>query len=109
MLTPYQFASNTPISSIDLDGLEAKIAIAGSGGASTHYSLFDIRSFDARAFKYTKKGFEKVSVHNGEMIRSAFVAATKREGSILAVISFAHSGANWAYLDKDEGFYSANY
>jgi RHS repeat-associated protein len=27
MLTPYQFASNTPIMAIDLDGLEAKIAI----------------------------------------------------------------------------------
>ncbi|HJW30772.1 MAG TPA: RHS repeat-associated core domain-containing protein, partial [Saprospiraceae bacterium] len=30
MLTPYQFASNTPITSIDLDGLESLITIKGS-------------------------------------------------------------------------------
>jgi RHS repeat-associated protein len=30
MLTPYQFASNTPIAAIDLDGLEAVISITGT-------------------------------------------------------------------------------
>jgi RHS repeat-associated protein len=30
-LTPYQFASNTPIMAVDLDGLEAKISIYGNG------------------------------------------------------------------------------
>ena len=108
-LTPYQFASNMPISAIDLDGLEAKLSIAGSGGASTHYSSSDIISFDLRASSYTKKGFKKESVHNGQMIRSAFVAATKRDGSILSIISFAHSGANGLYLDNNEGFYTADY
>ncbi len=29
-LTPYQFASNTPIQGIDLDGLEA-VAVSGGG------------------------------------------------------------------------------
>ncbi|MDH5399541.1 MAG: hypothetical protein OEX02_15435 [Cyclobacteriaceae bacterium] len=30
MLTPYQFASNTPIGAIDLDGLEARITVTGT-------------------------------------------------------------------------------
>ncbi|MEN7549991.1 RHS repeat-associated core domain-containing protein [Rapidithrix thailandica] len=34
MLTPYQFASNTPIMAIDLDGLEASLAIGGGTWAS---------------------------------------------------------------------------
>jgi RHS repeat-associated protein len=29
-LTPYQFASNTPIAAIDLDGLEAKVTVTGN-------------------------------------------------------------------------------
>ena len=34
MLTPYQFASNTPIQAIDLDGLEAKIIVHEIGSNS---------------------------------------------------------------------------
>lgn len=34
MLTPYQFASNTPIQAIDLDGLEAKIVVHEIGSNS---------------------------------------------------------------------------
>jgi hypothetical protein len=34
-LTPYQFASNTPISAIDLDGLEAEVVIGGEPAGKT--------------------------------------------------------------------------
>ena len=38
MLTPYQFASNTPIQAIDLDGLEARIVVheIGSNSITNH-------------------------------------------------------------------------
>jgi len=58
-LSPYQFASNTPIMAIDLDGLEAKIAIAGSGVTNIHYSEGDISAFDERATKLKAQGLEK--------------------------------------------------
>ena len=106
-LTPYQFASNMPIAAIDLDGLEAKLAIACAGGASTHYSSSDINAFAARATKLQKSGFTKVSVHNGLMMVDAFKSATKKDGSILSVVSFAHSGAVGIFLDNNEGYYTA--
>jgi hypothetical protein len=108
-LTPYQFASNSPIWAIDLDGLEAKLAISCSGGANTHYSSSDINAFDYRATKLQKSGFDKVSVHNGLMVLNAFKSATKKDGSILSVVSFAHSGAPGIFLDNNDGFYTSNY
>lgn len=107
-LTPYQFASNMPICAIDLDGLEAKLAIACAGGASTHYSSSDINAFDARASKLQKSGFAKVSAHTGKMIVDAFKSSTKKDGSILSVVSFAHSGAIGIFLDNNAGFYTGN-
>src|SRR5665213_1758004 len=52
-LTPYQFASNLPIAAIDLDGEEAKIAIACKGSplkkpygpGGTDYTPSDISAF----------------------------------------------------------------
>ena len=61
----YAFAEDMPIWARELEGLEAKIAIAGAGGANTHYSKSDINAFEARATMLKKKGFDKVQVHNG--------------------------------------------
>jgi RHS repeat-associated protein len=44
MLTPYQFASNTPISAIDLDGLEATFDYSAMAKALKTYSASDVRS-----------------------------------------------------------------
>ena len=47
-LTPYQFASNTPIQAIDLDGLEAKTAIEGFAKAMKYgYNSLVIQMVDA--------------------------------------------------------------
>jgi len=117
-LTPYQFASNMPIAAIDLDGLEAKIAISGKGaplwykgappGSTTGYTQSHINAFDYRATQLTKQGFSKVQVHTGQMIVDAFKTATREQGSILAVVSYAHSGSNGIYLDNNASFYTGN-
>ena len=105
----YAFCENTPIWARELEGLEAKIVIAGSGGSGTHYSQSDINAFNARALMMQKKGFSKASVHNGQMLLSAFREVTKRDGSILSIITYAHGGAIGIFLDNDEGFYTTNW
>ncbi len=42
MLTPYQFASNTPISGIDLDGLEFKLKIFSSTQSQRFYNAYEV-------------------------------------------------------------------
>jgi RHS repeat-associated protein len=53
MLTPYQFASNTPIAAIDLDGLEAVVVVTGSvngyGSASAKkgkYHMYTVNVYE---------------------------------------------------------------
>ena len=104
----YAFAEDMPIWARELEGLEAKIAIAGAGGANTHYSKSDINAFEARATMLKKKGFDKVQVHNGLSLIETLKDATSKEGSILKVVSFAHSGAIGIFLDNDEGFYTSS-
>lgn len=107
-LTPYQFGSNSPIANIDLDGLEAKLAIAGNGGEHTEYTPDVVAAFKDRANKLTKLNFTPVPVHNGPGIISAFKEATKTQGGITAIISYTHSGANGLYLDDNQGFYTSS-
>jgi RHS repeat-associated protein len=45
-LTPYQFASNSPIWAVDLDGLESKIVILGYDGIPTIYKITDFSEID---------------------------------------------------------------
>ena len=108
MLTPFQFASCSPIWAVDWDGLEAKIAIAGAGGANTHYSKSDINAFMARAIMLKDKGFDNAQVYNGMSLIEALKDATSKEGSILKIVSFAHSGAIGIFLDNNEGFYTSS-
>ena len=103
----YAFAENMPIWARELEGLEAKIAIAGVGDIeNTYYSKSDINAFEARALKLTKEGFDEIQVRNGVSLINTLKDATKKEGSILKIVSFAHSSENGIYLDYDEGFYS---
>ena len=102
----YAFAENMPIWARELEGLEAKISIAGSGGENTHYSKSDINAFEARALMLKKNGFENIQVQNGMSIINALMDATKKEGSILKIVSFAHSGPSGIFLNNNEGFYA---
>ena len=73
---------------------------------NTYYSKSDINAFEARALKLTKKVFDETQVRNGVSLINTLKDATKKEGSILKIVSFAHSSENGIYLDYDEGFYS---
>lgn len=103
----YAYAENRVINSYDLEGLEAKLAIAGVGHEDTHYSSSDINAFNARAQKLEKIGFEASQAQNGDQIVSQMVQATKSEGSIGGMVIFAHSSGFGIFLDNNEGFYTA--
>ena len=106
-LSSYQFASNMPICAIDLDGLEAKLAIAFVGGINTHYSSKDIISFRSRASKLKKIGFIPINgVNNGNSLVEKFKTATEKSGSISSIITFSHSDQSGILMDNDEGFYA---
>jgi len=106
--SPYAFSENVVINSVELEGLEKKLAIAMSGGEGTHYSSSDINSFDARAHKLQKSGFDKYNgINNGDKLVETLIAGSKTE-PILAVITFAHSGAPGIFMDDGQGYYTAN-
>ncbi|MFN0290482.1 RHS repeat domain-containing protein [Pedobacter helvus] len=107
-LTPYQFSSNSPIANIDLDGLEAKLAISGVGGDNTAYESDHAASFSNRAMALKSFGFNPVAVHSGQTIINELKKATKTEGSISAIVSFAHGGATAIFLNNDDGLYMSN-
>ncbi len=105
MLTPYQFASNTPIMAIDLDGLEAKIAISGSGDGD-NYTQSDIYAFDARAKVLEEKhGFKSHTTSSGKGLLEILRSETLIEGSILHLVHFAHGSNEGLFLDRSSGFY----
>ncbi len=97
--SPYQFASNMPINSIDLDGLEAKLAIACIG-----YVPDDDNSFKARALKLeTKYDYIYDKSTNGADFLSDLTKHTSDQGSIIRLVTFHHSG-NGIYMENNNGF-----
>lgn len=102
----YAYAENRVINSYDLEGLEAKLAIAGVGHGSTHYSSSDVNAFNDRAQRLQKIGFEASQAQNGDQIVNQLKQATASEGSIGSVVIFAHSGGNGIFLDNNEGLYT---
>jgi RHS repeat-associated protein len=59
MLTPYQFASNSPIQAIDLDGLEGRVVVSGSGRNDSDLSKMtspDNNQFETEAKLAKKNG-----------------------------------------------------
>ncbi len=100
MLTPYQYASNTPISSIDLDGLEAKLAIWGIGWGDE--ASFKIR---ANALKSKSNGTTIHGIDNGLGLLNLLREQTIREGSIASFTVFSHGFRPGVILSNSAGFY----
>ena len=117
-LTPYAFAENDVIRSIDLDGLE-KLALSGSVPINqyaryrngeyqgpTHYESSHVMTFKAQAERLRKNyGYDAQQISSGEDLLSALVSTTKTYGFVSRLAYFGHSGAGGFFLKNDEGFY----
>jgi RHS repeat-associated protein len=100
--SPYAFSENRVINSIELEGLEAKLAIAAQG--------YDANAFNARAAKLkTTNNYEVVKASNGKEVLREMAAATKREGSITNMVIFSHGFNSGVILDPEQGLYSSGY
>ena len=105
-LSPYQFASNTPIWAIDLDGLE-KLAVSASptklGG--THYNSTQVETFADQANRLQRYGYHIGKIANGKDLIRLLEEETTKYGEIKCFVSFSH-GKNFGLpLDEDEGFF----
>ncbi len=103
----YAFSENKVISHRELEGLEAQLAIAGNGN-NTSYKPEDVSSFQARAQNLVKAGFTASQVRNGDQLVDQLKQGTTSEGSVGAVVIFAHASESGIYLDKEDGFYSGS-
>lgn len=61
MLTPYQFASNTPIMAIDLDGLEAKIVIRSQANSYREPIVLSRTDFSMTAWQAIQNAYMAIS------------------------------------------------
>jgi hypothetical protein len=101
----YAFSENKVTAHVELEGLEAKLAIAGSG-TNTSYKPEDVNAFDARAKNLEKTaGFTASQVNNGDQIVDKLKEGTAKEGSVGAVVIFAHTSQDGVFLDKEDGLY----
>jgi RHS repeat-associated protein len=102
MLTPYQFASNTPISAIDLDGFEAKIAIFGGSTADPK----SVPVFKLAAERDVSLGASISSPHSIERASNfmkLLEQKTSDEGSIARVVIFSHANQYATFFNDNGG------
>jgi RHS repeat-associated protein len=100
-LTPYQFASNEPVGSIDLDGLESSKAFAGAAAAAAGRALqtqpkagFDFSGWKLEKQNYTSYGSsrvvniamnsDKIGYNTGVNIWNGIVGTTEDATNIIA-------------------------
>jgi RHS repeat-associated protein len=110
MLTPYQFASNTPIAAIDLDGLEAQIAIYAAGRTRIGGNYKSDRPlFKMEADRDVEQGVANSStlILSTKKFIQFLEQQTKDEGSIQYLSIFSHSTPNGIILDNGEQGYEA--
>jgi hypothetical protein len=115
-LTPYQYASNTPIMATDLDGLEANAAIWSTGQDA---GAFLMRAQDLKN-RTTALQFEVHSMPSGKDFVQLLKSETKKEGSIRTIVTFSHAfqggvsfdignRANFQTIQAPEAFRGPNY
>ncbi len=104
----YAFSENKVIAHVELEGLEAKLAIAGNGN-NTSYTPSDVSAFNGRAKNLEKTaGFTASQVRNGDQLVEQLKQGTTKEGSVGAVVVFAHASQDGIYLDKEDGLYTGS-
>ncbi len=121
MLTPYQFASNTPIMAIDLDGCEAEVVIYGTGGPGTAYHDGHELSDGTRTppdGKYIMNcgvaganrmgGVKAKPVTTGKHLLGILTSETIKKEYIASMVYYGHSGVYGLFLYNSEGFYDGN-
>lgn len=105
MLTPYQFASNTPIQAVDLDGMEA-FFIHGTSSSSSRWTETKSAKQAVQVLlkvtnnKYYNTGLNwKAPINNGEKMRATaaqkladYVIEHKVEGEEITLIGHSHGG-----------------
>jgi len=125
--SPYAFAENDVIRSIDLEGLE-KLALSGTvpeeqyykpdkkgvnPPGRTHYTPLHILLFGKQAQRLKRLfGFKPVKVSTGQDILKALETETTSHGSVSNVSIFGHAGtsgqASGIFLKSNAGFYTNN-
>ena len=106
-LSTYQFASNTCIVAIDLDGLEAKISIYGAGVkqdktgkiVETHETIF---KKEAERDVSWGNATNTYAAHTGEDLVTSLVKASKSQGGIEYLSIFSHSSNVNIILDNGQ-------
>jgi RHS repeat-associated protein len=100
-LTPYQFASNTPISAIDLDGGEAKVVTYGVKMKADDNFVKTCGTACARAL-----GVKPEGISTGKNLLTVLrTASSGSSQNISAWANFGHSWNSGLYLTNDNGFY----
>ena len=113
-LTPYAFAENDVIRSIDLDGLE-KVALSGDApsteyaGFGTHYYSNQAQTFAAQTIRlHQQYGVNAQRVYTGKEILYHLSQETKNHGPISFFAYFGHSGSNGLFMSNNAGFYTGS-
>ena len=103
-LSPYQYASNSPIANTDLDGLESNLAIFSKGQDAV---AFQIRS-ENLAKQVKSVHFSVHPVASGSELLTLFKSETKSAGSIgnFVINSHAFAGGLSISMGERKGFYS---
>ncbi|MBK9257209.1 MAG: hypothetical protein IPM42_17180 [Saprospiraceae bacterium] len=98
MLTPYQFASNTPIQAIDLDGLEAKMVVHEIG--SNSITSFEIDLNDPKVNPNTT-----LHANQAKFSKRGDLTVIKKVGSDEVLLKYEIGIIDWAknVLDGNRG------
>ena len=107
-LTPFQYASNRPISATDLDGEEAKIAIYGAGIKTDeegkiiekHHS-YQFKS-EAKEQKEQENADTVEAVFTGSALKEILQTATQEKGTIEYLFIASHASSSFIIMDNGE-------
>jgi RHS repeat-associated protein len=106
--SPYTFSQNLVISAVELEGLEAKIAIHGESTDFASFKKSDNPTFKNRATRLKKHGFKALYANTGMHIVTHLCNATEKEGAVRAAFIFSHGFVSGVVLDNNKGLYNTD-